>query len=931
MNRVFLLDGMALAYRAYFGLIRAPRMTRGGFNTSAIFGYTSALIEILKKQNPTHMAVAFDTPEPTRRHTAFPEYKAKRDAMPEDLSASLPHIYRVTEAMGIPVLRIPGYEADDVIGTLATRGSAAGYETYMVTPDKDFAQLVDERTFFYKPARAGGPPEIKGIPEICADWNIERTDQVRDILALWGDASDNIPGVPRIGEKTAKKLIAEFGTVEGVIANSDKLKGKQRETVEAHVEQALLCKDLVTIDRDVPVDISWDELLVQEPDQDKIGPIFTEFEFTAMGKRLFGKTFEKFEAQVQVQDKKARDDRQLELFSLSDGSADIAPAPAAKLQTIDDVDADYKIIGRDISPDSFCAELAMQHEFCFDTETTGKSTKDAELVGISFSWKKGAAYYWPIPEDKAERAAILKLLTTPFADPAVTKIGHNLHYDISILLWHNLAVAGPLWDTMLAHYLLDPEGRHGLDYACNQLLNYAPVSYQDAVGDADIRTVAVESLARYACEDADLTWQLREVLVPILADKALESVFHDIECPLISVLVEMEHAGIRLDDKPLEKIGGELTVVADELRSRIFKDAGKEFNLDSPKQIGNVFFGEMKLDPKAKRTAGTGQYATGENILRGLAGQHPIVRDLLEYRQCRKLLSTYVTTLPHFIHATTGRVHTTFGQAVTATGRLQSNNPNLQNIPVRGERGRELRKAFVPRDACHTLLAADYSQIELRIVASVSEDPALCAAFEKNLDIHSATAARVFNVELEEVTSEMRRRAKTVNFGIVYGISPFGLSQRLRIPQREGKELIEHYFEKYPGVRGYIDSTIEFAREHGYVTTPLGRRRYLRDINSRNRNMSQAAERNAINAPIQGGAADMIKIAMIRVQNAFKREKFRSQLVLQVHDELVVDVHRDEREEVAAVVRQEMVHAMPLRVPIVVDMGMGKNWLDAHG
>lgn len=930
-SRIFLLDGMALVYRAYFGLIRAPRMTRSGFNASAIFGYASTLIEILKKQNPTHLAVAFDTPEPTRRHTAYPAYKAGRDAMPEELSESLPHIMRLTEAFDIPVIRMPGYEADDVIGTLATRAEADGLTTFMVTPDKDFSQLVSEHIFMCKPARAGGPPEIKDVAAICEDWGVERPDQVRDILALWGDSSDNIPGVPRIGEKTAKKLIAAYGSVENLLANTADLKGKQKETVEAHKEQALLCKDLVTIDRDVPVPQSWDELRVRRPDYAKIAPIFLEFEFAQMGRRLFGKEFQAYEQQADEAEKQVVDERQMELFTFDDGTMVVPTQDRSQLlQTIQDVEADYKIVGQDLDVESFCAELAMQHCFCFDTETTGKSTKDAELVGVAFSWQKGSAYYWPIPAEGKERSATLRLLATPLGDSQVTKVGHNLHYDLSVLRWHGISVQGPLWDTMLAHYLLDPEGRHGLDHAAKQLLQYAPASYRDVVGEQDIRTVPVEALARYACEDADVAWQLKELLEPLLSDKQLSEIFLNIECPLIPVLVEMEHTGIRMDPEPLKAIEVELVADSEMLSARVFNAAGHSFNLDSPRQIGDVFFGELKLDPKAKRTQGTGQYATSENILRGLANRHPIVRDLLEYRQCRKLLTTYVSALPAFIHAPTNRVHTTFGQAVTATGRLQSNHPNLQNIPVRGERGRELRKAFVARDEEHVLLAADYSQIELRIVASVSEDEALCEAFERNLDIHAATAARVFNVELKDVTSEMRRRAKTVNFGIVYGISAFGLSQRLRISQREGRDLIDHYFESYPQVKQYMDDTKAFAREHGYVTTPLGRRRYLRTIDSRNASLRGAAERNAINAPIQGGAADMIKLAMIRVQRAFEERNFRSRLLLQVHDELVFDVFRDERETVLPIVQREMEQAMPLRVPVVVEMGLGRNWLQAH-
>ncbi|MFT5127385.1 MAG: DNA polymerase-1 [Rhodothermales bacterium] len=913
---------MALIYRAYFALIRAPRMTRAGFNTSAIFGYTTTLLDILKKQKPTHIAVAFDTPEPTERHIVYPEYKANRDSMPEDLAACIPHVFRITEAFNIPVLRYPGYEADDVIGTLARRAHDDGFTTYMVTPDKDYAQLVDDRTYMYKPASRGGPPEVLGVPEILENWGIERIDQVVDILGLMGDNSDNIPGISGIGPKTAQKLIAQFGDMEGLIAGSDQLKGKTKERVEESTEIARLSRQLVTINIDVPVTEPFEDFVLQSFDEEKLLPLFAEFEFDTLGKRVFG---EKFQRDATVVAQK----RQPDLFDFSDGADGAGAAPELpKRTTIKDLEHTYEIADSAIKISALIAELSQLASFCFDTETTSKDAKTAELVGIAFCWQKGRAVYLPFPEDPAP---LLERLRPVFENAAIAKVGHNLHYDMNVLRWHGVRIHGRIRDTMLAHYVLNPDGRHRLSTLADVYLDYLCIEYNDVAGVGGIRNAPVDRAAEYACEDADVTWQLKDILESkLLANNGLK-LLHDIECPLVPVLVEMEYAGIRLDVDALAAYGTELGEEIAIFRDRVFQAADMDFNLESPKQVGDILFDRLKLDPKAKRTGKTRQYRTDEQSLERLAVKHPIVRDLLEYRACRKLESTYVQTLPQTVDARSNRVHTNYSQAVTATGRMQSHDPNLQNIPIRSARGRELRKAFTCADDAHRLLAADYSQIELRIIAALSKDPSMVAAFQAGEDIHRATAARVYGVDPEDVDSDMRSKAKMVNFGIAYGITPFGLSQRLNISRKEGNELIEQYFEKYPGVKDYIDTSIASAREHGFAETMMGRRRYLRDINSVNGSLRGAAERNAINAPIQGSAADMIKIAMVRIQNQLENAGFATRMLLQVHDELVFDLVREERQQVIPMIEREMREAMPLGdVPIRVDIGIGKNWLDAH-
>jgi DNA polymerase-1 len=924
--RLFLLDGMNLIYRAYFGLQSSRMSTSAGLNTAPIFGFASMLLEIIDKHKPSHLVVAWDTPEPTARHEKFPEYKAQREAMPEDLSAAIPHVRRIVDAMKIGQVRCPGYEADDIVGTLTRLADAHGFKSYMVTTDKDYAQLVSDHTKFFRPG-SRGDITIMGVPEICEKWCVDKPAQVVEVLGLWGDTSDNIPGIPRVGEKTAKKLIAEFKSIENLLANTDKLKGKQRENVETYGDQALLARELITIDREVPIDVALEDLAWSGWDEDALKKLCAEFEFRTLGRRLFGRTFEVKPQPVTGQ---------LELFAAAamdgaDTAASGTPAPPA-FKRLADVQHAYAIADDDAALEQLLTTLAAQPAFCFDTETTSRDAKNADLVGIAFGWEPHSCWYVPFPDERGAATALLERFRPIFSSVDVRKSGHNLHYDLTVLRWHGLRVSGPLFDTMLAAYVLEADGHHSLDRLAETFLHYRTRPYQEVLGArADLRSVPVSEVADYACEDVDVTLQLAEKLQPLLEKEGLQRVLRDVELPLVPVLVEMERAGIRMNADALSEYGRELEAETLTLTERIYNGAGMPFNIDSPKQLGEVLFGHLELDPKAKRTAKTGQFATSEAVLTRLANRHPIVRDVLDYRACRKLISTYVNMLPGCVRADTGRVHTTYSQAVTATGRMQSTSPNMQNIPVRSERGREIRKVFIAADDDrHRLLAADYSQIELRIIASMSGDKDLIGAFRDGLDIHTATAARVFNVDIDAVEPDMRSRAKMVNFGIIYGISAFGLAQRLGIRQREAREIIDAYFEKYPGIKDYLDSTIAFCRDKGYVETLTGRRRYLPDIASRNGTVRSAAERNAINAPIQGTAADMIKIAMSRVQTALDDGGFATRMLLQVHDELVFDLVRDEREAVVPMVIDAMQNALPMDVPIVVDVGIGGNWLDAH-
>ncbi len=930
-HRLFLLDGMALVYRAHFALIRSPIYTSARVNTSALFGFTNTLLDLLEKYSPTHLAVAFDTSDPTPRHEIYPEYKANRDAMPEDLSLQIPHVKRLIEAFHIPVIECPGWEADDVIGTLARKADAeGGFETFMVTPDKDFAQLVTPTTKIYKPGRQGSAVEILGEAEICENWQVETPLQTIDILGLWGDASDNIPGVPGVGEKTAKKLIAQYGSIENLLDHSDELKGKQKENVENNREQALLSKKLVTIMIDAPVEVGFDEIELSPRNDEAIQSLFVEFEFNGLGKRLYGNDFQ---------------------AGRGHEPKDSGAGLEAALKTIEDVETNYTYIraGDAEGRKKLHSLLKKQATFCFDLETDSLDEKTARVIGIAFSWNDREAFYLEIPEGE-KGTTILEEFRELFSAASKEKVGHNLKFDIGVLQWQGIRVSPPLFDTMLAHTVIEPDQRHKMDYLAESMLGYTPISFDSVFGKEGEKTGQMnlfdeaamsgeasgsgpefEAIAQYACEDADVTWQLSGILREKIAEVDQEKVLNEIECPLIPVLVEIEAEGIRVDPKTLSAIGEILEKKLTDLKTAVFDAAGAEFNINSPKQVGEVFFDRLKLVEKPKKTK-TGQYKTDEQTLTSLAAAHPIVQDLLSYREAAKLKSTYVDALPQSIFPGTGRIHTTFHQLMTATGRLASNNPNLQNIPIRSDQGREIRRAFIPRDGSFTLLAADYSQIELRVMASLCEDPAMIEAFQNSEDIHTSTAARVFGVTNDEVTSDMRRTAKMVNFGIIYGISAFGLSQRLNgeVSRTEASEIIEEYFRQYPGVKSFQEKTIEQAKTDGFVETLSGRRRYLRDIDSRNGMIRSAAERTAINTPIQGTAADMIKIAMVDVAVLLREGNYRTRMLLQVHDELVFDLHKEEADEVVPKIESAMKSALPLSVPIVVESGTGENWLEAH-
>jgi DNA polymerase-1 len=941
-KRLFLLDAYALIYRAYFSFIKAPRINSRGFNTSAAFGFTLTLLDLIKREKPTHIAVVFDTDAPTDRHLEHTDYKANRQEMPDDIRSNVPYIRRIIEAFNIPVLESDGYEADDVIGTLAKKAEADGYTTYMVTPDKDFGQLVTDHILIYKPGRAGAPPEVLGPKEICARWGLKDTDQVRDILGLMGDAVDNIPGIPGVGEKTAMKLVQEFGSLEAVIERADEIKGKMGEKVKEHADQGLFSKKLATILTDAPVVLDHHALTLDPPDKDKILEVFSELEFRSLLKSVLGE-----EAQLQApaapaKKAKARNavpnaSDQMDIFGSShpEDAGDALPATTA-LATIHNTEHDYRIAATVEEQDALARELAGLERFCFDTETTSIDERHAELVGLAFSWKAHSGWYVPVSADRAEAEAVLARFKAVLEDARIEKVGQNIKYDLIVLEGYGVHLAGPMFDTMLAHYLLQPELRHGMDYMAETVLGYRPVSITELIGpkgkgQKSMREVPVEQVAEYAAEDADITWQLYEAFAPRLKEDGLEQLFRDMEMPLVRVLADMEMEGIRLDVNALKEYSRELGEDILKLQDAIKEACGHiEFNIDSPKQLGDVLFETLKIGGDKPKKTRTGQYQTSEDVLAELRSAHPVVPLILEYRMLRKLKSTYVDTLPTMVDPRTGRVHTSYKQAVAATGRLSSEDPNLQNIPIRTEKGRAIRKAFVPRDADHLLLSADYSQIELRVIAHMSGDHNLQEAFRHGLDIHAATAAKVFNVDISEVTREQRSRAKAVNFGIAYGQGAFGLSQNLGIPRAEARQIIDDYFMQFPGVRNYMDTQIAFARTHGYVKTLLGRRRYLPDITSANQTVRAQAERIAINAPMQGTAADIIKLAMVRIHERMGREKLRSKLLLQVHDELVFDVQRSEADTLKHLVRELMEGALALDVPLVVDMGMGINWLEAH-
>ncbi|MDX1956168.1 MAG: DNA polymerase I [Chitinophagaceae bacterium] len=939
-KKLFLLDAFALIFRAYYALIRSPRITSKGKNTNAQFGFTNALLDLLNNQKPTHMAVCFDTSAPTERHTDFEDYKANRQDAPEDLLAAIPDIKKIIEGFDIPIVEVDGFEADDVVGTLSKQAEAAGYEVYMVTPDKDYGQLVTEKVKIYKPGYQGGDVEILGPKEVCEKWNIKSVSQVIDILGLMGDAVDNIPGIPGVGEKTAAKLLAEYDTLENVLANADKIKGKLGEKVMQGKDLAIMSKKLATIITNAPVEFHEENFKVSEWDKEKLKEVFADLEFKTLGKRLLGEEFTVF--------KTAPEAVQTDLFgnivspaptpssSTKDETPDSVSSVSESGNNIHNTTHDYIAVATEAEMKKLVTELRKHNEICFDTETTGLDANDAELVGMSFAVTPGEAWYVPCPVDQEATKKILALFEPLFQNDKITWIGQNLKYDMLVLKWYGIEFKGNLFDTMLAHYVIEPDGKRSMDALANQYLQYEPVHIEELIGkkgktQGNMRDVELEKIKDYAAEDADITLQLKNIFLPQLKEKEVEKVFYEVENPLVKVLTDMEYEGVRVDVDFLNSYSKELEREAKIAEEAVYKAAGVRFNLASPKQLGEVLFDKLQLDPKAKKTK-TGQYATGEDVLLKLAHNNPIVADILAFRELTKLKSTYVDALPQLINRKTGRVHTTYGQAVAVTGRLASNNPNLQNIPVRTDRGKEIRKAFIPRDKDHILLSADYSQIELRIVAAISGDPAMCEAFRSGKDIHTATAAKVYAVDEKEVTKEMRYKAKSVNFGIIYGQGAFGLADNLGISRSEAKEIIDNYKKQFANIQKYMDDTINFARETGYVQTLMGRKRWLRDINSSNFTVRGFAERNAINSPIQGTAADMIKLAMQKVHAAMKKEKMKSRMIMQVHDELVFDALRSEAKELKPLILENMQSALPLPndVPCVAECGEGENWLDAH-
>ena len=940
-KKLFLLDAYALIYRAFFAMNKNPRMNSKGVNTSAIIGFLNSLYEILQKEKPSHIGVAFDVAGTAQRQAEYSEYKANREKMPDDLRDAIPYIIRLIEAFNIPVYGVEGYEADDVIGTLSKKAEQQGFLTYMMTPDKDFGQLVTDKILLYKPAKFGEPAQVWGPKEVCERYGIQEPKQLIDILGLWGDAADNIPGIPGIGEKTAAQLVGKYGSVENLIAHADELKGKQKENVVNFAEQGLMSKSLATINLEVPVDFDEEELRAKEPDVPALMALFEELEFRTFAKRFLD-DYKKSHGSVPAVEAPTPKHSAPDLFA--------APAPSGDFDLFhqgdnsgilefSDKDSaktvahDYKLVESDSDIKALVNLLSKQKEIVFDTETTNIDVYSAELVGLSFAIKAHEAWYLSMPAEREACQKKLELLRPLFEDESIMKIGQNLKYDISMLAQYGISVRGPLFDTMLAHYLLEPEQRHNMDYLAEVYLNYLTIPIEDLIGKGrmqkTMREVPVELVKEYAAEDADITLQLYEKLLPLLKENGVEKLFYEIEMPLVPVLSRMEANGVRIDTENLQQISEAFGVEIHKIEEEIYKAAGMPFNIASPKQLGEVLFEKLRIDEKAKKTK-TGQYATGEDVLQKLSHKHPIIQMILDYRSFTKLKSTYLDALPALVNTKDGLIHTSYNQAVTATGRLSSNNPNLQNIPVRTEKGREIRRAFVPRSPEYTLLAADYSQIELRIIAHLSQDPAMVNDFNLGHDIHAATAAKVFHVPMDQVTKEQRSRAKAVNFGIIYGMSAFGLAERMELSRSEAADIIKKYFEEYAGIKEYMNRSIALARERGYAETILGRRRYLRDINSSNSVVRGFAERNAINAPIQGSSADMIKIAMIGIHQELERLKMQSKMILQVHDELVFDAHLDELDTLKSIVNDKMVNALPLSVPVLVEMNTGNNWLEAH-
>ncbi len=930
-KKIFLLDAMALIYRAYYAFSRNPRVNSKGTNTSAAFGFMNSLLEVIKKEKPTHMAVAFDTLAPTQRHSDYIHYKSNREETPEDIVNMLDIIKELIKGLNISVLEADGYEADDIIGTLAKKAEKKGYKVFMMTSDKDFGQLVSENIFMYKPAQRGNDIEVWGVKEVCKRFEINQPEQLKDILGLWGDSSDNIPGVPGIGEKKAKKLIAEFNSVENLLENIEQVKEKRsRESLKKYAEQATLSKNLATIILDVPIEFEEEKLKIGKPDKEKLMPILEELEFRTLAKRLF-------EQKQQLPAENDKDKKlkpgQMDLFSGSEAFANPYDLAVEKLNSLLSEKSYHKVKSKEKIIE-LAKKLEKADSFCFDTETTSLSCIDAELVGIAFAVSPGEAWYVPFPENKEQAKEILYEFKDVFENNNIEKVGQNLKFDINILRNYGVDVKGKLFDTMIAHYLLQPDMRHNMELLAETYLDYTVVSIEDLIGkkgasQKSMRTVPEDLATAYACEDADITLQLKSHFEPLLKKQKLTKLFEEVELPLVFVLAEMEYSGVNIDTSALKDFSQILDKEIKETEKEIYSIAGKEFNIASPKQLGEVLFDDLKIVSKPKKTK-TKQYSTGEEILVKLVDKHPIVEKILTYRSLTKLKSTYVDALPKLLNEKTGKLHASFNQTIVATGRLSSNNPNLQNIPIRTERGREIRKAFVPGKSGNILMAADYSQIELRIIASLSKDSSMIEDFNKGLDIHAATASRVWEVNIDDVTKEMRRRAKTVNFGIVYGISAFGLSERINIPRGEAAEIIEQYFKKYPGIKEYMSDTIQFAKDNGYVETMKGRRRYVPDINSANAIVRGYAERNAINAPIQGTAADMIKLAMVSIYNEMKEKNLKSKMIMQVHDELVFDTQKDELDILIPLVEKRMKDAIPLEVPVIIDINTGNNWLEAH-
>lgn len=942
-KRLFLVDAYALIFRGYYAFIKNPRINSKGLDTSAIMGFMNSLLDVIKREKPDHLAVCFDKGGSAERTELYEAYKANRDATPEAIKIAVPYIEEILRAMHIPIMVKEGFEADDVIGTLSKQAEKEGYKTYMVTPDKDFAQLVSENIFMYKP-RFGGGYDIWGVEEVKQNFEVENPLQVIDFLGMMGDASDNIPGLPGVGEKTAKKFIADFGSMENLLANTHQLTGKMREKVEAAKDLGLLSKKLATIMLDVPVQFNADDFTLDQPDLEKVTEIFTDLEFrnlltnftNTFSSENVSKSSENASEKVVVSQKSssANNATQFDLFA-APGSGNVSENEIASgYKTIENTSHFYQHINSPFSRKLLIDKLLQQKSVCFDTETTGLKALEVELIGMSFSYEIGKGYYVSFPENQEETKAILEEFRGFFESENIEKIGHNLKYDLKVLSNYNMVVKGPLFDTMIAHYLINPDMRHNMDVLAETYLNYQPVSITELIGkkgknQLSMREIDIKEQTEYAVEDADVTLQLKNHFTKELETGNVTKLFNEVELPLVSVLTSMEIEGININIEYLKELSVKLTEDIDRLEKAIYTQAGEEFNIASPKQLGVVLFENLQLIDKPKKTK-TGQYATGEDILSYLAKDHQIIRDIQDYRQYKKLQSTYVDALPNEINPKTGRIHTEYAQAVAATGRLSSNNPNLQNIPIRTERGREVRKAFIPRNEDYVLLAADYSQIELRIIAALSQEETMINAFKNGEDIHASTAAKVFNIPINEVTREQRSNAKTVNFGIIYGVSAFGLSNQTNLTRGEAKELIDTYYETYPKLKAYMSSQVDFARENGYVETVLNRRRYLKDINSRNAVVRGAAERNAVNAPIQGSAADIIKLAMINIHKRFEQENFKSKMILQVHDELVFDAHKDELDIIQPIIKYEMENAFVMTVPLDVEIGIGENWLEAH-